>query len=451
MEEIFSRKFFPKAPGGDRYEWQGVETVLDISQKGLFAIRIEASAKNAQQNHSKDDDDLRLVLDGFDFGKYERHQESISWKGFGTSASWDGASLKGGTKIIYFFIELEAGPHTLQFFADETPTLKSIEIFKITNNTFELKNLKPSEKIKSERKGIPWLSFVFLGAQTKIFTLAVNTKSAQRKGNTDGDNLKVIVNGKIQKNPYASNSYKYKNFYFSGDKREFDIFSITSSELAEPLAFENTVELWYDEEPEIESLTIEYFNNKEFLEDLKELFDLKEYVTDRAHMAISYFKFKNRTYSAQLLEHALEINPHALIFESNHPLVKKIKDDQVYKNILKKLKEKISNGNLNGEIWPEEIEGEIIFDSPDLATSIHGISKIEYDSVLKGENTYQVKLVLFDVYDFQKANLPSPLKHLIQYLIKTVNNAIDIGEEVGVIHNFEIEIHMTDTIPLYVY
>lgn len=450
MEKIFSKTSFPKAPGGDRYEWKEAETTFIISGHGLFAIKIQASAKNAQQNFSKDDDDLRIALDGFDFGKYERHQELVSWKGFGTSASCDGASLKGGTKTIYFFVELEQGTHTLQFFADETPTLKNIEVFEIKDNTFEFKNLKPSENIKSERKGIPWLSFVFLGAQTKIFTLAVNTRSAKRKSSTDGDNLKVIVNGKVQKNPNAQESYKYKNFYFSGDIKEFDIFSITSDKLANPLAFENAIELWYDEEPEISNLRIEYFDNEEFLERLKEFIDLKEYVLDRAHKAISYFKLKRKIYSAQFLEHAVESNPNALVFESTNPLIKKIKADPIYKNIQEKLKEKISNGNLDGEIWPEEIPGEIIFSSPDLATSLHGIRKIEYKAKPKGQHIFQVELVFFDIYDFKRENLPAPLAHPVQYLINTINNAVDLGEEIEVIRNFEIEIHISDAISFYV-
>jgi len=70
LEKIFSRTSFPRAPGGDRYEWKAAETVFQISIKGLFAIKITASAKNAKQNRAADDDDLRLALDDFDFGAF---------------------------------------------------------------------------------------------------------------------------------------------------------------------------------------------------------------------------------------------------------------------------------------------------------------------------------------------------------------------------------------------
>lgn len=444
--------FFLKAPGGNGYEWKAVKTQFNIPERGLFAIKIDVSAKNAKQNHGEDDDDLRIALDGFDFGKYERHQEMISWKGFGTSASWDGASLKGGTKTIYFFVELEPGIHMLQFFADETPTLKSIEIFEIQNNTFELQDIKPPEKIKSERKGIPWLSFVFLGAQTKIFTLAVNTRSAKRKGGTDGDNLKVVVNGKIQQNPHAPESYKYRNFYFSGDIKEFDIFSITSDELAESLAFENAIELWYDEEPEIVSLRIEYFDNEEFLEWLKQFTDLRKYVLKRAHRAIAVFQLIKKPYSARFLEHSLSSNPSSLIFGPTDLLARKIKNDSVYKKILKKLKEKISAGNLDGEIWPDdfkddpEMQGEITFSSYDLDTAIHGIHKIEYKAESKSNNAFKLELVLFDIYDFKKAKAPFLLSDIKEYLKNTTINRLDIGENLGLVNNFEIEIRLKETL-----
>lgn len=450
MKKIFSKIFFPKAPGGDRYDWKEAGTKFNIPKSGLFTIKINASAKNAQQNRKGDDDDLRIVLDDFGFGKYERHQEMISWKGFGTSASWDGASLKGGTKTIYFFVELEAGLHTLQFFADETPTLKNIEIFEIQNNTFELENLKPSEKIKGERKGIPWLSFVFLGVQTKIFTLAINTKSAKRKGSTDGDNLKVAVNGKIQQNPHAPGSYKYKNFYFSGDIKEFDIFSITSDELSEPLAFENAIELWYDEEPEIANLHIEYFDNEEFLKRLKKFIDLKEYVLDRTHLTIDVFRWTKNKYAAQFLNHALEKNPKSLIFQANDPLIRKIRQDIIYEKIIAQLKRKISAGILNGEIWPDDFDnGHIDFDSKDLKYALHGITKIEYEATPLKPNTYKINMTFFDVYDFSKVRIPHFFWPVDDLLKAMLINEFDRGENIGVIQNYKIEIRINEILYIH--
>ncbi len=452
MKYIFQKNLQLKAPGGNIYEWKSAETKFQIPENGLYAIKIEASAASAKQNNSTDDDDLKIALDGFDFGKYEQHQEKISWKGFGTSASWNGASLKGGTKIIYYFVPLEKGEHILQFFADNTPTLKGVEVFEIKENNFELKNLKPEEDIKNKSKGIPWLSFVFLGSQTKSFILGVNTKSAKTKGSTDGDNLKVVVNGKIQMNEQTQTSNKYKNFYFSGDLKEFDILTITNENISNPIAFENAIELWYDEEPEIFSLNILFFDNQKFLESIKSMVDLKSYITKIVYAIIAYFKIFNKPFSAKFISHSIEDNPSPLIFHSNDTLIKKIKKDPIFKKILEKLQEKINNEVLEGEIWPKDFKddktmmGQINFDSPDLATSLHGIKKIEYKTETKENNKFEVKFILFDIYDFQKEDVPPLLSDFGQALKQKIINELDMGEDLEIIHNFEIEIHITQTI-----
>lgn len=71
VKKIFSKSNFPKAPGGNRYEWESAETIFKILKEGLFVVKIVASTKNAKQNYSTDDDDLRIALDGFHFGKGE--------------------------------------------------------------------------------------------------------------------------------------------------------------------------------------------------------------------------------------------------------------------------------------------------------------------------------------------------------------------------------------------
>jgi hypothetical protein len=446
MKKNFEKLAFLKAPGGNLYEWKGAETSFAIPKTGLFVIKIEASAKNAKQNNSNDDDDLRIALDGFNFGKYEKHDEKISWKGFGTSASWNGASLKGATKTIYFFVELEKGDHKVQFFADETPEIKTFEVFAIENNKFILTDLKPHELTESDRKGIPWLSFIFVGTHAKNILLDVNTKSGKEKGNTDGDNLKVVLNGKILENKQAPTSRKYKNFYFSGDIKSTGVLSITNQELSDPLAFENSVELWYDQEPEINSIQIDFFDTEVFLKKYKSLVDLREYVLYSVKAAIIYFKFINSTYSVKFLEHSLNENPATLIFKANHAIVRKIKNDPIYKKILEKLKEKITSNILEGEIWPEDVGGKINFDSHDLVTAIHGIKKIEYKAKAKKNGKFEVKMIFLDVYDFEKKDVPVFLFHGYQYFKNTINNAMDIGEGLHIIHNFEIKIYINNII-----
>ena len=250
MQEIFSRTSFPISPGGNIYHWQEVDTEFQVPSNGKYVIGITASAKNAKQNNSTDDDDLRLILNGHEFGKFELHDEKISWKGFGTASSWDGASLKGSTKIIYFFVELNKGQHKLQFYADETPILKKIKVWQLKEGElFDLNDIQPKESIDIDEKCIPWLGFVFLGVKPKDFKISATCKTAT-KDNSDGNNVKVVANGRILKNEQAPTSRKYKNFYFSGDLDKGDKKNLELSP-NKFLNVENSVELWYDQSPKI--------------------------------------------------------------------------------------------------------------------------------------------------------------------------------------------------------
>jgi len=354
--------------------------------------------------------------------------------------------LKGGAKTIYFFVELENGDHKIQFFADKTPEIKSFEVFCVKNNKFTLTDFKPPENIESKQKGIPCLSLIFMGTHAKSILVDVTTKSAKEKNNTDGDNLKVIVNGKILQNKEAPTSRKYKNFYFSGDIKSSGILSITNEDLSDPLAFENSVELWYDQEPEINYLQVNFFDTEKFLKELKSLVDLRSYVFSYAWLAIAYFKTIYKPYSAEFLKHSLEKNPESIVFKANHPIVRKIKADPMYKKILEKIKEKITTNILEGEIWPADMGGKINFNSPDLATSIHGIKKIEYKARRKKNGEFEVKMLILDIYDFEKDDVPFFLFHPFQYLKNTILNAVNMGEDLHVVHNFEIKVYINNTL-----
>lgn len=444
MQKIYSKLFFPEAPGGDRYEWKAAETNFQIENTGFFVVKIEASVHNAKQNNSTDDDDLRIAINGFSLGKYQQHDEQISWKGFGTSSSWDGASLKGGTKTIYFFIELAKGNHVIQFYADNKPSIKSLEVFEIEKNNFQLRSLKPTGNIGSDKKGIPWMSFVFVGAYPKSLLMEVETKSAKEKSSSDGDNLKVVLNGKILQNE-ESKSSKYRNFYFSGDVESTGILALSDKELSGALPFENSLELWYDQQPEIVNLEINLFDAEDFWGRF-ELEDLRKYIIYNVWLIIASFRITLNPYSAKFLQHALNKNPENLIFEANHPIVRKIKADKSYKKIVNKLREKILAGNLEGEIWPEDLEGKINFDSYDLSTSLHGIKKIEYKSQKKKSGTIYVQLKLFDVYDFERVENIFLLKEFWNYPKNAMLNLVDNAEELKIINNFEIEINVNEQI-----
>ncbi|MBU1992804.1 MAG: hypothetical protein ABH856_00795 [Patescibacteria group bacterium] len=447
MKFIFTRKKFPKAPGGDRYEWKAAETEFAVPTTGRYIIEITASAENEKRNGDTDDDDLRVALDGFEFGKYEVHDEKISWKGFGTASSWDGASLKGGTKIIHFFVELNKGKHKLQFYADGIPALKEIKVVQFQKGkTFNLNEVKPKENIDTDKKGIPWFSFVFLGVKPKDFEISTVCESATKE-KPDGDNVKVVVNGKILQNKKATTSRKYKNFYFSGDlnkgKKNLKLA------IENFVFFEDSVELWYDQKPILKRVEIKLHKNLDgYLDDLG---DKRKFYKNTLAVVASLAKRVHMKYTSMFLVHALKDTSKDLLFKKNDPLIQKIKKDKTaYSRILEIIKKELKSGNLKSKIILDSSPAkgdEVIFSDRDLSKSLHGIKNIEYEATKKQEGVFRVKFILHDVYDFDYKSY-SDIDFGYGYLTTFLNNLADRGENLGVVNNFNIRIKMETTINL---
>ncbi|MBU1122992.1 hypothetical protein KJ652_00190 [Patescibacteria group bacterium] len=454
MKEIYSRKGFPSAPGSNIYHWQGVDTLFEVQEDGYYVLAVTASAKNAAQNNGIDDDDLRMELDGYKFGEKEIHEEKISWKGFGTASAWDGASLRGGTKTTYFFVELSSGEHQIKFYADETPALKEIKVLSLEEGKVfdEIFDLKPEENIDTDEKGIPWLSFVFLGVKPKDFELSVIC-NATTNDEGDGDNIKIVTNGAILQNKQAPTSDKYKNFYFSGDLDRGEIKTLKIPPSTFKLV-ENSVELWYDQTPEIHHLSFSLFeSHAEYLEALVKSDAKKDTIRD----ILTYAAYFSRTLKPTLenarllLLHSLKDNPSDLEFGDNDSIVNKIKSDHTYNRVKEMIADRILHGETEGTI---EVGGQVVFEAGDLFASLHGLKTIDFVAVKTSEKEYEVEMVILDTYDFSYQNYSNAYTEYGAYEFEsigekiaftTLNNIANVGEYFGAVNNFEIRIHIEDT------
>jgi len=217
-------------------------------------------AKNKKQNDETDDDDLRIEIN-------DRNMRKGPHKGFEIASAWNGANLKGHEKEIYYIVDLDAieenfflwfdreRTQIIKFFADVTPTLKSIEIFSWTDS----KNIifdffEKSKRLESNKEGIPWKSIVFLSTPKRV-RITASCLSAKIKNSTDDDDIKIVINDHIQPNQTAPTSNKYKNYYFSGNqmKGAYEIFEF--SKFSENL---NIIQLLGDETPFLERVEIEF-------------------------------------------------------------------------------------------------------------------------------------------------------------------------------------------------
>ncbi|MBI2634132.1 hypothetical protein HYW82_00480 [Candidatus Peregrinibacteria bacterium] len=450
MKTIFKKENYPDAPGGDHYEWKEAETLFKVPKNGAYVIAITASCKNGKQNN-RDDDDLRISLNGYEFGRVKAYAEKENYRGFNVTAAWNGASLMGNEKTNYFFIELdedlekllrfdEKRKHQIRFYADGKPKIKKLEVFQLgADEKFNIKDLHPASTINTNRNGIPWIGLIFFMKWAKKIELNINCLSAIQKHGTDSDNLKIVVNGKTIKNTIAPTSKKYQNYYFSGDQMKGNNkeLQLKYDVLQE---FENTVELWYDQSPTLKVLNIECFNSKkQFLRkiDYRE-FSLQEY---SYHLwRIGTILLMKKKYTSKFLFHSLKKDPKPLIFDYDHPLINKIKKDEknAYEKILSLVKNEINNGREKGVIkLGSTPETEVIFNrDKDLKTAIHGLKEIEFETFTLQDGSMEADIKLNDFYDFN----PKKYKSLDALIVNFAN----LSEELGVINNFPITIKLRE-------
>lgn len=341
------------------------------------------------------------------------------------------------------------------FYADETPTLKEIKIWQMRKGeSFKIKNVKPDENIDTDKKGMPWLNFIFFGIKPKDFKISSVCEAAAKNKN-DGDNIKVVVNGEIIQSEKAPTSRKYKNFYFSGDldKGEKKKLELRSNKF---LNVENSIELWYDESPRAWVSFKLFDDNNSFLEDLRDFNDKKENIKSTLRFVIWASKiFKPEMENTRrFLAHSLQDDPANLELDENDRIVKKIKVDNAYSKIKEIVVGEIENGNIKAEV---NVEGIIVFETGDLFGALHGLKKLSFVAKKITKKEFKVEMVLFDIYDFEyESYLDVFIKHGIyefedirkDILFTYLNNLADKGEKYDAVKNFDIRIKINDSIKI---
>lgn len=263
---------FPlKALWWNLYEWKDAEVNVDIKINWIYIIEVSAIAKNWKQNWNWDDDDLRMILDWYEFWKKETHEDKISWKWFWVSASWNWSTLKWSMKTVYFIVHLNKWKHVIEFIADNTPEIKDLKLSRLNqkeNNVVEdiiFPFNEVAEWVHTDKYWIAWKAFVFQSKfnsnpfKVKLIDITATCKSWKQKWSTDWDNVKVYSNWKIVTNPVSPLSKKYRNFYFSWDISKWitESLMIPWDMFLHSESWDFSVELWYDQAPLLNNIHIE--------------------------------------------------------------------------------------------------------------------------------------------------------------------------------------------------
>ncbi|MCX6794668.1 MAG: cell wall hydrolase [Candidatus Falkowbacteria bacterium] len=123
-------------------------------------------------------------------------------------SAWNGNELCGLEKTVIVATSLSKGKHAIDLKPDQSPYLKSIIVSKVEENDkiiyFPTVN-NPAQK----SEGRPWLSYIILDLFiTKLSILAYADKNGR-----DDDDLKLLINGKIQIN---ENTKSHRDWYWCG-------------------------------------------------------------------------------------------------------------------------------------------------------------------------------------------------------------------------------------------
>jgi len=179
---------------------------FSISESSLYLIEIIASAKSWKQNFKSSraffkDDDIFLYLDN------QELTTSLNTKKDARSA-WNGNELKGLDKTVLIAVNLKSGNHTITLKPNQTPYIKTILISKVEEkNKISYSPINNNPAQKSE--GRPWLSYIII--DLFITNLSIIAKADKNKG--DDDDIKLLINGKIQKN---EDKGSHKDWYWCG-------------------------------------------------------------------------------------------------------------------------------------------------------------------------------------------------------------------------------------------
>lgn len=210
-----------------------------VKNSGLYAIVISARCKGEKQVGSTNDEDLRIEIDGRRFGKLTNPNRY-----YDCPASFTGGELHNLKKTIYFLLILGSGRHTLALFADQTATLESLEVLKITTSPDKVTLTQDIAAEDGDR--YPWIVFVLVDLTLSSMNLTLTL----RQRLIDSDDAKVIIDGKVQRNFY---NWFRRFWYFIASKDSNPTQSaIFTPQLVQGLHY---IELWADRMPIFHEVT----------------------------------------------------------------------------------------------------------------------------------------------------------------------------------------------------
>lgn len=243
---------------------------FSVSEFGLYALFVTIRCLSGNQTGFRGGQDVYVEVDESRFGELPPNDTS---KYKDTPPSWNGTQLKGHSKTVVFILPLNQGEHRLYYHAQPESMIDRLEARLIQdrqNILFEI-NQKAED---GDRR--PWYTFVLIELPLKTMTADISTQWHW----WDGDDVKLIIDGIIQKN---NKSLRHKDWLWSSSA----IKKIFGKEKESKAVINNLglglhyIEFWADRTPTLHQLEIDIgkdisfkripsFGDPEWTEDLSD-------------------------------------------------------------------------------------------------------------------------------------------------------------------------------------
>ena len=170
---------------------------------GIFVVNIEASCQDGKFFGFFGGEDLRVEIN-------RTKQREIPAKGraqyFNIPPTWNGTTLKGLKKTVVFILNLNKGDHEIQLYPKNGAIItREPAIIQIKPGQAIIQNIQAEN---GDRR--PWSTIALIDLPLKI--LDVSATCEKKSG--DSDDLKLIIDGRIEKN--QESNWWGKNWFWQG-------------------------------------------------------------------------------------------------------------------------------------------------------------------------------------------------------------------------------------------
>lgn len=190
---------------------------FDLSESGLYTISVQASCKPGWRSRwwlsfkglledmadlHLDDEDLRIEIDDLKFGKPHGRRGL-----FNSPAAFSGTKTLGKMKTVVFLVKLNRGSHQVRIVPQRSAYLEEIIIEKIIDP--EKVEFHPEVKAENENY-YSWYAFVLIEQPLRFFSIIA--QAGIPISGKDDDDLKLVIDGEIRRNPLS----RHKDSFFCG-------------------------------------------------------------------------------------------------------------------------------------------------------------------------------------------------------------------------------------------